>query len=322
MKTMISRLRIVSPGRFKSLTKDFIGLYVLIFLLVVFTLLSGGKLMTAYNTETILDQSLQVIIGGLGMIFVIAMGSIDISIGANSAVSATIGCVLSTKFGSWIMIPSTLLIALFIGFLNGLVISRFKVASIMVTLAMLILLRGMLAVLISGKDIFAPAFLTGLNKFDVRIVVLVVLVAIIWYIFEYTWLGDYCKAMGENEIATRYIGIDTQKIRLLAFMISGLMAGFVGLIQMMKFGGASPYLGSFVEMKVLIAIFLGGVPLIGGYGSKIYKLIFGAITASIIINGLNLINIGTEYSQAIQGICLILILVITTRIAGRSGKKT
>ncbi len=302
--------------------KNIISLITLIILFVVLMFTSEFRMVSAYNLRSVLDQTIQTIIGGLGVLFVIALGSIDLSIGALAAVSSTVGLVVAARFDTWwLMIPVTLIVALAVGILNGIIVSRFKVSSFMTTLAMLIGLRGVLNYFITDALLLAPAGLTSLNQYLwLKAGVMLVLLAIVGYVFEFTRLGRYCKAMGENEMTAKFIGINTTFTRIAAFAISGLMAGFVGLFQMAKLGGPSASMGSFMEMKVMMAIFMGSVLVTGGMSARIYKMLIGSFTITIIINGLLLSGVDTNYSAAVQGVLLMVVLFMTVYFNNKKPK--
>jgi ribose transport system permease protein len=293
-----------------------------VILFLVFLIWSKGKLVSRYNLTNIIEQTIPSLIGGLGVIFVTATGSTDLSVGANAALSATIGAYLASRYGSWIMIPATLVIGCVVGLLNGFLVTKCKLSSFMTTLAMLISLRGLLNYILTLELITMPAPLRVINRFPVRFAILIILIAIMAYLFEYTKIGYYCKAMGENERTVIATGINAGKMRRIAFFISGLMAAVFGIIVMSKVGGSTNSLCQFMEMKIQMAIFLGGVLVTGGFGAKIYKLIIGSFTIVVIENGLMLCKVDATMSMAIQGILLMLVLFVTIYSSERSLRKT
>ena len=109
----------------------------------------------------------------------------------------------------------------------------------------------------------------------------------------------------------RSVGINVNRIRLICFMIAGLAAGIVGIVQICRVGGSTNTLCNMLEMRVQMAIFLGGILTTGGFTAKIYKLIIGSFTIVIIENGLTLCKVSSALSEAIEGILLVVILIIT-----------
>ena len=124
--------------------------------------------------------------------------------------------------------------------------------------------------------------------------------------------------MGENENTMKSIGVNTAKVRHFAFIISGVMAAIMGLLLIAATGGSSATLGNFMEMKVQMGVFLGGVLVSGGMRSKIYKLIFGALSITVIVNGLTLSGASSAMTELAEGIILMVILYLTIQLAGHS----
>lgn len=290
---------------------DIVPIFILVIIFAFFAIASKGTTLSAYNLQLICTQVVPVIIGSLGCIFVIALGGTDISIGANAAMCSTVATLITAGIGGWAAIPVTLVLSTVLGALIGFVVTKFRVASFMTTLAILIAGRGFLNFLLQNNNIGAPKGISFLTTFWFTVVLLVVLIAVVWYIFEYTKFGFYCKCIGENERTVRSVGINVNRIRLICFMIAGLAAGIVGIVQICRVGGSTNTLCNMLEMRVQMAIFLGGILTTGGFTAKIYKLIIGSFTIVIIENGLTLCKVSSALSEAIEGILLVVILIIT-----------
>ena len=300
---------------------DFLPLIALAVLVVVFGISSQGKLFTPFNLMANCTQSIPVIIGGLGVMFAVSMGGCDLSVGGVAAVSATVGAYLGGQYGIGVMVIVAMLIGLVSGTFVGFVVSRLHVPSFMVTLAMLIGLRGFLNVLlVAWGQVYNPAGLSALNSFGASLALAVVMVAVVGCIFEKTSFGYYCKGMGENENTMRSIGVDTAKVRHIAYIISGLTAAVMGLVLISSVGGSSSTLGQFMEMKIQMAIFLGGVLVSGGMKSKIYKLILGSLSITVIVNGLTISGADGGMSELVEGLLLMLILFVTIKTSGAPKK--
>jgi len=300
---------------------DLLPLIALVVLVAAFGITSQGKLFSIFNLKSICTQSIPVIIGGLGVMFVVAMGGCDLSVGAVAAVSATVGAYLGSKYGVGVMVAASTVIGLLCGALVGLLVSRLHVPSFMVTLAILIGMRGFLNVLlVAWGQVYNPAGIKGLSSFSTSVLLTVVLVIAFGYLFEKTNFGYYCKGMGENENVMKSIGVNTEKMRLIAYILSGLTAAIMGLVLISSVGGSSSTLGQFMEMKIQMAIFLGGVLVSGGMKSKIYKLIMGSLSITVIVNGLTLSGADGGISELVEGVLLMLILYMTIKTSDRSGK--
>lgn len=283
----------------------------LILMVIIFSVTSGGKLWSGDNLKTILNAMLPLILGGCGMIFVVAQGGCDISVGSTVAITGTVAALACQSFGFGAYFPAAILLGALVGLFNGVIVSRFKVQSLMVTLALLIALRALVVYITNGSVVYVSDTVLALDDFAVKIPIFLVLVGIMYYLFEYTKIGYFCKAIGENEVAGAYTGIPVKRYKVIAFILSGIMAGIVGALTVSRVGGVDPTMGNFFELEVMIALFVGGVPVTGGSGSKIYRLLIGATTLAVLENGLTLSKVSSEVSELIEGIILIGVVFFT-----------
>jgi len=143
---------------------------------------------------------------------------------------------------------------------------------------------------------------------------LVILGAASGYLLKYTRFGAYCKAIGENEKTMIFTGINTDRIKLFAFIISGAMAGIASVFTLARLGGASNTMGSGFEMRVMMAMFIGGIPVSGGMNTKLYKLFLGAPMIVLLENGLVICGASGGLTQLIRGIVLLLVVYITVAV--------
>ena len=267
-------------------------------LFCVFLIATRGTLVTPQNISNIVSQAFPVIIGGTGVLFVTAMGSTDLSVGANAALSATLGAMAASHLGTWAIFPVAIGTGMLVGALNG--------------------LWNLLNYFLASNLIYAPTVLITFNTFPVKLAIVAVLVVIFYYVFEYTKIGYYCRAIGENERTVIATGINVKRIRMTAFIISGFMAALFGIMQIVNVGGSTNSLCQFMEMRIQMAIFLGGVSVTGGFSARIYKLLIGSFTIVMIENGLTLCGVDSTLSSAIQGILLMLVLFATIYFERRS----
>ena len=286
---------------------DIVPIFILAGIFIIFTVASNGATLSSYNLKLLCTNVVPVIIGSLGCIFVIALGGTDISIGASAALCSSIAAVISAQPAGWVAI----LLSTALGALIGFIVTKFHVGSFMCTLAILIAGRGLLNFMLQQSSIAAPKGISFVTSFAFTIILLIALIVIVWFVFEYTKFGFYCKCIGENERTVHSVGINVKKIRIICFMISGLMAGIIGLVQICRVGGSTSTLCNMLEMKVQMAIFLGGILTTGGFSAKIYKLIIGSFTIVVIENGMIILGVSSALSEAIEGIILVAILITT-----------
>lgn len=275
---------------------------------------------SSYNLLTILDQSMITIIVGCGVLFVVALGSTDMTVGVNLGLSGVCATHIAlTVNAPWLLIPLSCIFGALIGTLNGFLVAKCKISSFMLSIAELIGIRGLINYIQSIIQAeYLPNNLRFLAESYIKIPAFIVIVVILIYVFEFTRLGSYCRAIGENETTAKAIGIPVDKVRIAAFGISGFTAGFAAIMAIAQILGTNMQMGTFLEMRVVMAIFFGGVLVTGGSSSKMYKVFLGALSITIIINGLALIGkSGTQVSQSVEGILLLVIMFITLLVSRR-----
>jgi ribose transport system permease protein len=316
-------------GRFVSHIRlgDVIPFIAFIAIFVFFSIASNGIMFSAYNLKLLLSQSIVTILVGSGAMFVVAQGSIDLSVGVNLALSGVVATHIALVTNSAVLfIPVALVIATAIGFFNGIVVAKFKVDSFMTTIAMLIGLRGVtnyIQTIVSDERM--PVSLRFLSDDNIRLIIFIVVMVLVAYVFEYTRFGKYSKAIGENEVSAKFVGIPVDMIKVMAFTITGFMSGIGSVFTVAGLGGTSQTMGVFFEMKVAMAIYFGGVLVTGGASAKMYKLLLGSFSITIIVNGLAIIGkADSQISESVEGFLLLIILFVTilsNRGSGRLGRK-
>ena len=294
---------------------------ILIGIFIIFVIATKGNMASKNNLKAILDQSILIIIGGCGMLFVVAQGGCDMSVGTTLALSSVLGSYCASLLGTELVIfPVTIRVACGLGALNAFIICKFRVPSFMTTLAMLIGIRGLVNFLQHGAVgiYYSGDLISNLRSYPVKIAVLIILLFLTYYLLEHTKVGKYSKAIGENEMVAITVGIPVTRMKFFAFMIAAVMAGIAGMFSMAKMGGTTTTMGSFYELELFMSIYLGGVLVTGGYSANIVRLLVGAFTLSIIKNGLVLVRMSTvDFVQLVQSIALLALIFITIRLGDK-----
>ena len=298
----------------KIKVSDIVPFAAFVVLFVFFTIVSKGKMVSAYSLKMLLEQSILTIITACGVLFVVAQGSIDLSVGVNVALSGVVGMHIATVTGQgWLMIPCSMAIGLIVGLFNGFIVSKCHVPSFTLSIAMLIGVRGVVNYIQTVIGIeYIPESMLFVTTSAFRIIAFIVIVLIVLFVFEFTRVGRYSQAIGENETAARFVGIPVDKMKILVFAIAGLMAGIGAVFSMATVGGTTMTMGAFLEMKVAMAIFFGGVLVTGGSSARFYKVILGSLSITVIVYGLSLIGMSdSQISESVEGGLLLIILFIT-----------
>ena len=305
-----------------------ISLSVMIVLFLFFTIFSGGKTLQGNNLLSLVDQSTLLLLAGCGTIFIVAQGGSDLSIGTTLAMATVLaGTVFNVTGNYHLLLPIVLVVCVVFGLLNGFLVAVCKVPSFMTTIAMLIGVRGLVNFVIDKCGVaYATAGVRMLNEYYIKIPVLIIFLLLAFYLLDYTKFGRYSKAIGENENVTISVGVPVRKMKILAFVFSAIMAGVAGIFMMAKLSGTNFTMGNFFEMQVVQVTFLGGVLVTGGNTASVPKVIIGALTLSIIENGLSLCGwTSTDIKQIVEGVLLMLVLFISIRFSDKTliigGKK-
>ncbi len=272
-------------------------------------ILTGGQVFAVNNILNIINQAVPYLLAGVGMIFAVAMGGTDITCGSIIGLAGTAGAYAALNIGFWAMFPAAILVGAAVGLLNGIVISKFKVPSFMCTLAMLG--RAVLNWWLQSQVFICNEQMLKLDNLGIKLLIALVVLIIFGYIFRFTPFGEYTRAIGENELAMEFTGTSVSLVKIVAYTLSGLLAGIAGIFVVVRLGGASNTMGAGVEMKVMLCMFLASIPVQGGSGTRIYKLIIGVMTYFMLDNGLTLLGGTSNVNQLIRGVILILALIIT-----------
>ncbi len=292
---------------------DWMPIFIFAAIVLIFGVITKGSVFAISNLTNLFNQSLAIVVAALGMVVVVSLGGTDITHGSLLALAAVVGAMVADKTSVILLIPVTILVGAASGLLLGIINTKFKVPSFMVSLSLLIAYRALVNFLLNTKIYLFPSELTFFGELWFEIIAVIVLIIIIIYIFHYTSFGVYVRAIGENENAIKYSGVNVKKIKMIAFIISGIMAAIAGLFLASRIGGVNNTLGSGFEMKIMIAMFIGGIPVEGGMGAKIYKIVIGAPTIILLENGLVLCGADGALTQLIRGIVLLLAIYITMK---------
>jgi ribose transport system permease protein len=253
-----------------------------------------------------------------GMTLAILLGGIDLSVGSILAVSSVIAAMLM-KGGHAPMLAAAggVFAGAAMGSINGAVIAKGKVAPFIATLGTMTLLRGVALVLSKGSPIsdFSSDFFSMLGGgYLLHIIPLPVVwmltgFALFWFLLTRTIFGRHVYATGGNAEAARLSGVNTDRIQLLVYTVSGAMAAVAGVILTSRLDSAQPTAGGGYELDAITAVVLGGTSLSGGRG-WIFGTLVGALLIGVLNNGLNLMGVSAFYQQVVKGAVILLAVLL------------
>ena len=302
--------------------KKILGILGLLLVICIVTAVRQPNFLSAYNLENITKWTALFGIIGIGVAFVIITGGIDLSIGS---VVGLVGCLLPMLLvhRGWPVaaaLIAVMAVALSIGLLHGLLVTKLKLQPFVVTLCGLLFYRGF-ARWITGDQTqgFGSQF-DGLRSlatgrislpfaagFDLPapFLIMVVLALVAGAFLHHTIWGRYLLALGRNEEAARYSGINTDRMVILAYIISAGAAGIAGVLFALEINSVQPSgHGGFYELYAIAAAVLGGCSLRGGEGS-ILGVVIGAAVMRVLYNSINVLGIATQLEFAIIGMVLL-----------------
>ncbi len=254
----------------------------------------------------------------LPMVFIIITGNIDLSIASNLGMSASfMGLLHNNGVNIWVAALAALLLGTLGGMLNGYLVARVKLPSLVVTLGTYAFYRGLAYGFLGDQAARGyPEAFTYLGQgrmFDTLIpfsVALFIVLAIVFgLVLHRTTFGRYLYAIGNNENATLYSGVPVERIKFIIYTLSGFMAALAGLILAARFGSTRPDIGTGLELAVITAVVLGGVDINGGRGTML-----GAALSLFLIGlmrfGMGLLNIQGQVQGVVIGLLLILSILL------------
>lgn len=285
----------------------------------------------AYNLFTNINGFLVKGIIALPMAFILLLGDIDLSVGGNVCLSATVlGIVYNATNNIWLGILACLLTGTLCGALNGLIMTKFtELAPMIVTLATNIIFRGLSERILGDGSTGGMQDVEWFGKiFYGRIggivpypfIIFIALAVIFGLVMHKTIFGRHMFAIGENKQAAAYAGVRVQTVRMIVFTLTGLICGFAAVIYCANLGSVKSNIADGFELEAISMCVLGGISTAGGKGSMA-----GAIIAIFIIGllryGLNLINLSGQTIRIILGLLLIAVVLFPTIRDGIKGIK-
>ncbi len=298
-----------------------------LFVVVALISFSTPYFLTTDNLMGVFRSFSLIAIMSIGMVMVIITGGIDLSVGSVMGLSS-----LVTALGFQSGLPSPLCIlgglvtGLLFGLFNGVLVTVIRLPPFIATLGSLSIGRGLMYIITHGvpltpdtPDSFAIIGQGYVGLMPVPVVIMLAMTVVFSVVMRQTRFGRHVYATGGNEQAARLSGVKTARVKLLVYMLSGLIASLAGIISFSRYLSAEPASGFGAELDVIAAAAIGGASLSGGVGS-VEGAIIGAALAGIIGNGVVLMNINTYAQQAITGAVILIAVSLDVWRTRRGGR--
>lgn len=301
---------------YKMIPGPLIGL---VLVCIIFSWLSPYFL-TSRNLINIFSQVSEIGIMAAGAALVIIIGGIDLSVGAVLAVSLMINAWLYRDFGVPFVLSTMvgILVGAFVGLVNGVLSTYMRVQPFVATLATMSACSGIALFVTNGGPITGfPEWFTDLAAFRVLGIPAEIFVLIVVYLAVAFWLnfrptGRALYAIGGSEEVARLSGIDTQKVKILVYMIAGVLASVAGLILGARLDSAEPSAGIADLLSVIAVVVIGGASLSGGSGGMLGTFI-GLLIIGVLRNGMALLNVSPNLQPVVVGIAIIIAVMLDRR---------
>ena len=269
--------------------------------------------LTFRNLMNVAQQSAINSLVASGMLLAILTADIDLSVGSILALSISVSGILIVNMGwnSVLAVIIGLAVAALAGTTNGLVLTKLRLPHPFIsTLGMMNVARGLALIITNASPVSGfPRWIQFIGsgyvgRIPFSFIMVLSIVVFFHFFLTRTTLGRHIYAVGGNREAARLSGIDTDKVRIMVYTLSGLMAGIAGLTLMGRVNAAYPLAGLAYETDAIAAVIIGGASFMGGVGN-IWGTLIGAIMIAVIRNGLNLLGVSPDAQTIVIGLVII-----------------
>ena len=303
-------------GSTKSYFKRNAGIMIGLVALCVVIAFRSDSFLTYENIMNVLRQSAQNIFIASGMTIILIAGGIDLSVGSVvGLVGVMVGTMVNDGMPILLAVGICLVVGALMGTFNGMILSRTTLPPFIVTYALMTILRGGIYVYTGGTTVRIDdrSFIAVGTGYTLGIPnpvwYMAVILVIVYLILNRTKLGRHIYAIGGNEKAAEFSGIDVKNVRLFVYVFSGIMAAVAGIVLAARSYSGQPTAGTGAEMDAIEACVLGGCSMAGGYGF-IGGTIIGALIIAIMNNGLNLMRIDSYWQMVAKGVIVLIAVYV------------
>ncbi|MDU7030558.1 ABC transporter permease [Robinsoniella peoriensis] len=306
------------PNSFKTIIQRFTKEYMLVIAIVILALvfsIASPYFLTVMNIRNIFQQTSALAIVAIGQAMVLICGAFDMSLGQNLCLSSCLAAYLMKMSGwnPWIAIGAALVLGTVIGLTNGVLTSYLKVPPFVVTLGTQMICKGVAKLITNAAPIpsmpeeiafIGRGNIGGENGLPINILIMLILFILFAFVLKKTRFGRNTYAVGGNQEAAYFAGINVKLHSTVIFTLAGFMASFGGIVLLSRLNSAAITNGNLYEFDTMISCVIGGVSMSGGKG-KIWQAFFGAIFLTVFFNGMTMLNINSFIQDVLKGVILI-----------------
>lgn len=279
-------------------------------IVIVFAILTSGKILTPENLSLMLSQVYVLMISSMGVFMIMTVGALDFSQGSIIGLSSIIFCWVS-NYSIVLGVIAAALAGAAMGAFNGFFHVKFKIASFIVTICTMYFFRGLCKYITTNGPVPAITNVLMLNETWFKMLLTGIMLFLGFMVWHFTRLGCDLRAIGAGETAARYSGSRPDLLKFLVFMVSGAITGFASFINVIKVGSITGTAGSQLETQILIALVLGGMPISGGAKARFSNIIIGTLTYCVLDMFLPMVFPIPATQQLVKGIVFLIVVALT-----------
>ena len=294
----------------KSTLRNFGPLLGFIGILVLFSILTGGKIVQPKNLSLMLSQVFVLMIASTGVFFVMTVGGLDFSQGSILGLASIIFCWVS-QYNIPLAVIASVAAGAAMGAFNGFFHVKFKIASFIVTMCSQYFFRGLCKYITTAGPVPASVEVLALDQTWFKMSLMLIVLVVAFVIWRYTRVGFDLRAIGAGETAARFSGCRPDFTKFMVYVTAGAITGFASFINVVRVGSITGTAGRQLETQILIALVLGGMPISGGARARFSNIIIGTMTYCVLEKSLPMVFPVSATQQLVKGIIFLIVVALT-----------
>lgn len=316
-KALTLKVSKVNYSRIFAKIAPYIGLVMGI---IVFQILTGGKLLTVDNIQNLTNQIIITALVSIGAVFLFGIGCFDISLGALVCLGSVLGGIVAIRTGNlYLAFMTCMAVSLVAGLVKGIFASYVEVPFFIFTIILAVVINSLVLVIL-GKEttIYLDNAVVAIRTFNfaemttINVVVLGLFYLVCMGIFNYTGMGTKVKMLGGNVEAAKQTGLDLKKIKIISFLVAAVGVGLAAFLILIRVRTVGYSTAVSTGNDVMVALVLGGMPVSGGPRTRISAGIIGAATITVLNSGLAIMGLSTGVIQICRGIVFMVVVLVAS----------
>jgi len=301
---------LVNKFRLKTALRDFGPLLGFFGIVILFSILTGGKIVQPKNLSLMLSQVFVLMIASTGVFFIMTVGGLDFSQGSILGLASIIFCWVS-QYNIPLAVIASVAAGAAMGAFNGFFHVKFKIASFIVTMCSQYFFRGLCKYITTSGPVPASIAVLSLDQTWFKMILMLIVLVIAFVVWHFTRVGFDLRAIGAGETAARFSGCRPDFTKFMVYVASGAITGFASFINVVRVGAITGTAGRQLETQILIALVLGGMPISGGARARFSNIIIGTLTYCVLEKSLPMVFPVSATQQLVKGIIFLIVVALT-----------